>query len=71
MDANKYVSNFFGWFCYVSMLIKVCLHHSLKQRGFKGTPVEKTREEAQNNNFAVAAVLCSLAVRITPLICFQ
>lgn len=72
MDARKYVSNIcFGWFCCISVLINVCLQHSLKQRCFKGTPVEETREETQSNNFAVAALLFSLAVRVTPLICFQ
>lgn len=45
MPRSMFVVGFFGSFCYISVLIKMCLQHSFKQRDFKGTAVDETREE--------------------------
>lgn len=69
----KYVcKSFFN----INMLLNLCLQHSFKEKeDFKGTPIGDTVWEIYSfncsNNFAIAAPLFSLAVTVTPLICFQ
>lgn len=64
------------FFFYINMLLNLCLQHSFKEKkDFKGTPIGDTVWEIYSfncsNNFAIAAPLFSLAVTVTPLICFQ
>lgn len=72
---NMRVSLFFFFFN-INMLLNLCLQHSFKEKeDFKGTPIGDTVWEIYSfncsNNFAIAAPLFSLAVTVTPLICFQ
>lgn len=63
LSGCQYVCrSFFVLFCYINMLFK-CMFTTLFQTENNNTH--------NNNNFAVAALLFSLAVRTTPLIRFQ